>query len=490
MKRLLVNLDANDCLHGYLNTLVDTHTSVREEDLYPFVDQYREAGATDLLISATTQYSLPQSRVLSDSLYKYAQKTENGVSVDYTARFHGIYTVYTKYGMDPYAVLFRRARETGLTVWMSLRMNDCHEPDAAACFLRPSFFYEAREKGWMIGAEYGYYRNCLNYAVPEVRRLWLDYIEEQLAKYPVDGLELDFQREIHCFDYLHTPDCASIMTEFIRQIRAITERFASLRGRRLRLGIRLGRDIVKNRIFGFDAEALCRDRLVDSIVVTPRWRTNDSDMPIREWKSRFPDTEIFAGLETNIACRSNLYQADEAAARGYSNRYLSDGADGMYFFNYYPVSGYPLPERSRTIFRTCGSPEAMAGLPMSYVVTNEDLVPAGTSAYQPLPISLSGQAVTLPLHVGRLTCSRKVVLCVGMQDIAPGQLRLSVNGQAVSCWEPCLPKPLLPTEGLAEVPDPSRFYAAQIETVPDGSYSLAFSGCGGQITYLELEMDP
>ena len=34
----------------------------------------------------------------------------------------------------------------------------------------------------------------------------LDYIKEQLRRYDPDGLELDFQREITCFDIENRPD--------------------------------------------------------------------------------------------------------------------------------------------------------------------------------------------------------------------------------------------------------------------------------------------
>ena len=71
-----------------------------------------------------------------------------------------------------------------------------------------------------LGDEYLYYKGAYNYEYEEIREKMLGYIKEQLTRYDVDGLELDYSREIQLFRYL-TADmdkCRNIMTEFVENL--------------------------------------------------------------------------------------------------------------------------------------------------------------------------------------------------------------------------------------------------------------------------------
>ena len=117
--------------------------------------------------------------------------------------FAGIYTVYKKYGIDPIQVWLERCRMVGLTPWITFRMNDCHCPEDDTCSLRPELFYEAKQKGWMIGERYGYYKNCLNFAVPEIRVLVQNaMLESALVLHKHYGADLVALQE-HITDLLY-----------------------------------------------------------------------------------------------------------------------------------------------------------------------------------------------------------------------------------------------------------------------------------------------
>jgi hypothetical protein len=255
----------------------------------------------------------------------YNRRVENGVNVRYDLyEYKGIYQWYT-HGIDPYDVWFRRCRQQNMEAWLSVRMNDCHGPDEPSYFLRSDFFYEAREKGWMIGDAHGYYRYCFDYAVPEVRRRMLAYVEEQLDRYDVDGLELDFMREIKCFDYLNCPDAVDIMNDFMRDVHKLTLTAAQKWGHPIKRSVRLPREIDQCLIYGFDPQAWVREGLVEHITVTPRWMSCDNDMPIAQWKKTMPQAEISAGIET--LCLGNddgLTNADADVVNGLSAAYISE----------------------------------------------------------------------------------------------------------------------------------------------------------------------
>ena len=503
MAKLFANIDTNDYGDRFLNDLVNTKENIEKEDLYPFVDQYAGKSLTDLLICLTCQYSIPESKILSDSVFKYEQEVENGIKVDYKERFKGIYKMYKEYGIDPIKVWLDRCREVNLTPWVTLRMNDCHCPELDTCFLRPEFFYEARKKGWMIGEKYGYFRYCLDYSVEEVRNMWLSYIDEQLYKYDVDGLELDFQREIHCFDYINNPDCYLYMNDFVRKAKEIITKHEKIKGHKIKLGIRLMRDIKQNKVYGFDAVTWDKEKLVDMIVVTPRWETNDSDMPIKQWKETLKNTEIYAGIETLISTEKSRAHSTADAIRGYANRYLSDGADAMYLFNYYPLPDSDLEgekirkARSMDIFATCGSLDSAHSKAMRFIVTYQEMAPEGFKAYRPLPILLNGKKQNIKVNVGELSVEKKVKLFIGIEGTDPSEIEAMVYDTKLNLTrENPLPADTqeIVTEGetvcgCGYISKGTLTYSSDIETKTNGEYEISFFGNNGKVTYIEFYIE-
>lgn len=438
------NLDMNVTGRTFLNSICNQE-EITADQLYPLVDVYANTQITDILFNIFIQYSQTDTQFWSTYADKYEQKDENGVSVDYTDRFIGPYTCARKWGIDPFKVWFSRCREQGMHPWISIRMNDCHLPDQKASYLRSDFFYTAREKGWMVGEKYGYYRHCYDYAVPQVRQRMIDYIGEQLHRYDVDGLELDFLREIICFDYLENRDAAAIMTGFMREIKAIVAREEIYHGHKIRIGVRLMRDIAQNLAFGMDAEAWVREGLVDLIAVCPRWESCDSDMPIDQWKAAFPQVEIAAGLEIMTRrCQEMKGLASPAVMGGYAIRYLGNGADSMYLFNYMIqldkmiLPDYPLCAASITkINQVCGRAETILQGPLRYIVTYQDLAPQGQKAWNPLPMALENAMQKFGVQLGFCPFGRKMALILGFAAGTPKQAEIRINGQICSSWQPC-----------------------------------------------------
>jgi len=498
MSKLFVNIDSDDCGGRFLNRLTNEREYIEKSDLYPFVDQYADEGVTDLLICLGGQYSFPESRVLSDSVFKYEQREENGFAVDYREKFVGVYKMYKVHGIDPVKVWVDRCREVGMTPWLSFRMNDRHCSRDDTSDQRPTLFYEAKKNGWMLGERYGAFKTCMNFAVDEIRDVWLRYIDEQLSKYDAWGIELDFQREMYCLDHLGTPDCHEIMTGFVRDVRRVIDRHAAHKGHPVRLACRLMRDIDQCLVFGFDARTWDKERLADAITVAPRWECCDSDMPVRKWKESLPNTEIYAGLETLIRFDGALYHATAETLRGYVNRYLSDGADGTYLFNYYPVPGDGTEygkrhlKRCIEVFRTCRDKRTADSYPMRYIVTRQDVSPEGHEAYKPLPIAVNGGERSLLVDVGRLEKCHKVGLIIGLDGVSPQDLRICVNGRKLSDPVAYMPRPeeFSTDDGCGYVPNGTRTFRYDVMTETEGEYRIAFNGQRGSITYIEFEIDP
>lgn len=489
-KHFYTNIDINSVVTPFLNS-ASTEDNISEKTLYPFVDIYADTQITDVLFDIFCQYSATDTVWWTDYADKFEQKVENGISVDYYGRYCGLYAFNKRFGLDPYAVWFRRCREKGLHPWISIRMDDTHCPEEEACFLRSDFFYEASEKGWMVGDSYGYYRRAFDYAVPEVREIMAGYIEEQILRYDVDGIELDFSREMICFDYVNNPDCARILNAFMRDIKKFVEKAEEKHGHRIRIGVRLMRDIEQNLVYGMDAATWVKEGLVDLIVVCPRWASCDSDMPIGTWKAAFPDVEISAGITDLVHCVPGALPLSPAVVGGYALRYLSDAADSVYLFNFFinPKDTGKMTQVYTEINKTCGMTETILERPYRHVVTYQDIAPVGYTPWQPLPIAAAKEPVQLDIRLGQVPADRTTALLVGFTEGSPEDVEITVNGQQypASLWEKC-------THGAADSDLPHLFaknavlYRAVVRTPEDACLRFGLCGNGAVVSYLEAEV--
>ena len=429
---LVVNIDINSTNTPFLNACAANGT-FNEADLYVYVDQYDNTQITDLAFNVFCQYSATPSDIWTDSTDKYLQTTENGVAVDYKSLYEGIYQYYQQ-SIDPYQVWFDRCKTDGINAWLSLRMNDCHEPDEAASFLRSDFFYEAREKGWMIGSDYGYYRNCFDYAVPAVRQKMLDYTREQLMRYDVDGIELDWMREITCFDYNNNPGCAAVMNDFMRETNSIVREAEAKWEHDIQIMARLPRDVEQSLVYGFDAVTWANEKLVDIIVVTPRWATCDSAMPLADWADKCNGVKLYAGIETLVAKQGADFQATADVVRGYAAQYLTAGADKIYLYNYYDNPLNPAwAGRNPAIFASCGQLETALNASRRHVVTYQDISPDGYGPYKPLPLKVTAyNTQTLKVETGYISAVAGVTVIVGTKT--PDKIKnITLKANGVLC---------------------------------------------------------
>lgn len=483
----VLNIDIDTAKTPFLNYVV-AKTNPVESDLYPFVDIYADTQITDICFDIFCQYSATPTAVWTDAIAKCRQTEENGFPVCYEKQYASITKLYTVYNLDPYHIWFKRCREKGIRSWLSIRMNDCHCPDDDTCFLRSDFFYEAREKGWMIGDDFGYYRYCFNYAVPEVRKKMLDYIEEQLRQYPeADGLELDFSREFYCFGRKDLPQAPAIMNDFIKQVRALTKQAEHACGHSIPIMIRVNRDISTAMDFGYDVATWVKEGLCDVIVPCPRWASNDSDMPIDQWKKMFPDFPIYAGLEilTNRAAPAAF--ANEEVIRGYAHEYWSLGADKIYQFNYFTLpKGMDAPhlnyDKVIGVFRTCGLPETAKQGPRRFIVTYQDVAMKEETRYKPLPMAVPvGESASIAIATGKAETSSK--LLVGLDAGAPVP-QVVCNGQ------PCAYLGADSRENPYAHPGTCLF-AYELPVFTEVRQTLSFTSPDGDtsITYLEVETE-
>ena len=435
----LHNIDCDSTIFPFLEK-VAARDSVTEADLYPFIDELLDTNVTDVYLNVNAQCSVSPSAVFDDIMKNYEKKVENGIPVDYTKILWGPYRVMKECGIDPFAVWFRRIREIGRRSHLSIRMNDCHCPDEETCWLRTDLFYIARENGWMNGPAQGYYRCTLNYRVPEVRKYFLDYIREQLFRYDVDGLELDFMRERICFDYTVDPPalCVSIMNDFIREVKALVKEAEEKYGHSIEITARMPRDLEKSLAFGFDCVTWEKEGLVDRIIPSPRFQGSDTHLPIAAWKAALPKTKITACIESLVSSdwgmsRNGLACMTAEMVRGNAASYLAQGSDGIYTFNLFGQGcggGEIEIARDYEVQKTIGSYEETVRHSLRFVTIPEDFdsSPAALPRWLPVPTDIE-DVWELPYVTGKLPPDKKGKLLIGLSAGSIEDVSVSVNGK-------------------------------------------------------------
>ena len=341
MSRLFVNDDFQCCVtrlyhDGY------RFGEATEQDARDYVRRLRGTQTTDFIFNVNAQLSYAPSEVWQTAGDKYLKETENSEPVDFKASYLMVwYDLFVRQNVDLYAVWIEELRGMGIRPWMSFRMNDTHDNGVMAGGIRRSdYTYAARGRGltrMRHREKSGYYDDCLDFALDEVRRHYLDYIREQLGRYDVDGVELDWMREPFCFAPGGELEGAAILTDFMRAVKALVHEAETRYGHKILLGVRVLRDLQNTLDLGLDVFAWAREGLVDWVVPTPRWETADSDIPVALWRAVLPPTVgVAMGTDIRYMARPGggcVMMTPELIA-GLAMQALSNGADGIYLFNY------------------------------------------------------------------------------------------------------------------------------------------------------------
>jgi hypothetical protein len=245
-------------------------------------------------------------------------------------------------GIDPYARWAARCRSHWIRPWLSMRMNDVHYVDQPNHPIHDRFWKEHPEYR-RDPAHDAYNGNCLDYGVPEVRTYQLAYVRELIARYDVDGFELDWMRNpFHFKPGTEVVGCAAL-TGFVRQVRGLLDARQRQVGHPIRLGARVPSRPETALGLGMDAVAWANHRFVDKLVITPFFSTTEFDMPIERWKALLKDTgtTLAAGLEFSVRMQAGAHTSAHTleTLRGAASSLLDRGADQIYLFNF--MDNYP-----------------------------------------------------------------------------------------------------------------------------------------------------
>ena len=247
-------------------------------------------------------------------------------------------------GCDPLELMIKRAKDRGLETFVSFRLNEVHNVEQPDSPIVSRFWRE--HPGWRLGrpgdplpelhreiigprvnpiVQY-WLPGALNFAVDGVRRHRLAQLREICQKYPVDGLDLDFQRFPAYFPLGEEERYRDVMTGWIEQVKLMVEEIAQRRGRRILLSARITARPEQNEGLGLDPVTWVHEGLIDFLTVSHYLR-NDFPLPIGEYRRTVPkETPLYASIE---------YERDPERYRCIARRLWRDGVDGIMVFNFF-----------------------------------------------------------------------------------------------------------------------------------------------------------
>ncbi|MCP4643992.1 MAG: hypothetical protein GY851_26350 [bacterium] len=338
-------------------------------------------------------------------------------------------------GIDVYAVWIERCRYHGISPWISMRMNDCHENNNPDSWLHSRFWVDHPEY-WRGGG--GYFGRCLDYGAKEVRDHHMALIKEYLGRYDADGIELDWMREVFCFKPGEEEKGRAILTDFMRQVRALADEAGAKRGRRIQIAARVPAVPEASMGLGLDAVTWVREGLVDILTPTARWQTADFDIPVDEWRELLGDSAdgiiLAAGLENRIQPfgSSKAMGGTAETRRGFTASMLDRGADQVYLFNHMRNPKTTSVEQNRVTYNEVGALETVLEKPRRHLVAQHDISPPSRTLPVALPTEVTNaKTAGFNIHIGPAPTTGNVTVRVGVDeapDLANVELNVKVNG--------------------------------------------------------------
>ena len=184
----------------------------------------------------------------------------------------------TEAGYDTLALATDFCHRNDLEIIWTLRMNDIHDAFLDWELTRwkrehPEYMMgKPEDMQKYAGKDPRYWWSSLDFEIPEVRDYIYRILEDVCQRYDVDGIELDWWRSPMFFrpnlDMEPVePRHLVMMNDFVRRVRAMTERVGQQRGRPLLVSCRVPMSIERSRFVGLDVPTWLDEGLVDILTL-------------------------------------------------------------------------------------------------------------------------------------------------------------------------------------------------------------------------------
>ncbi|MFH0964038.1 MAG: family 10 glycosylhydrolase [Planctomycetota bacterium] len=394
-RRIIYNNDGGDIYAAGANT-PEGFLAVR---MKPTLDT--QVDSVFYCTGATTMFS-HQAKV-GEVYGKYTA----GASDPFARHIAGNIAALADLGTDALALVVDFCHKNNLEVFFTHRINDIH--DSFLDWELSTWKREHPEYLFGVREDVEKYPNTdprcrwsgLDFEVPEVRTYLLAIIDDVLARYDVDGIEIDYFRS-PCFFRPNltfqpaTAEQVGMLTSFQRRVRELTYQHGNNRGRPILVATRVPMTKQTCLHVGIDIDAWLKEALLD--VLTTGGGYMPFTMPTRESVElgRAHDVPVYPTISASGMTAPHNTDAHWRGAA--ANAWLA-GADGVYLFNTFPSR----PKHPH--FTELGDPAALARMDKVFVMDNVPVLSGGLvqgiEQSQILPVKLDPDGkpreVVLPL---------------------------------------------------------------------------------------------
>jgi hypothetical protein len=341
--RFIYNCDGN-------NTFINDKYPMDTDQLLGYVDEIAKTGVTTFMKSCHIGMDFNFDGNLCELVGTHMNTGQNARLDDPDIAELGTAEIGLKNmrhlideGHDPLDLTIERSQELGMETFITFRMNEVHNVEQADSWLLSRFWSDHPE--WHVGTPgdelpdlhteilgpvspivNSWIPGGLNFFIPEVRTHILGQLKEICERYPIDGLDLDFQRFPIYIPFGEEQKGMQLMTFFIHQVRAMTNDIADDRERPLLLSARVMARPEQNLGLGLDVPAWTRAGLLDFVTVS-HYLKNSFPLPISEYRKTLPaELPVYASVE---------YETDKKAYQNIARPLWKDGVDGLMMFNFF-----------------------------------------------------------------------------------------------------------------------------------------------------------
>ncbi len=275
-----------------------------------------------------------------------------------------------------------------------------------------------------VGADFPGYE-CLDFRHEEVREERFALIEETLARYPVDGFELQLNYTPYYFHPNEVEKGRGIMTEWVRRVHDAVKRSGADR----ELAIRIPASIEGCLSVGLDPVGWIREGIVDVIIGQtfsgPELLDPTVDFTPLVEAARESRCRVHAAVQSHVDS-DRLSEAPIEMVRAAASNYWAQGVDGLYLAHWF--GNWPYAASFYEKLREIPHPDVMAPRDKYYHIPTE-------TGRRGRPVAEPGISVQLPadLEAGRsaqvsLSISDDLPRWDGVGRVHEVMLRMRVAG--------------------------------------------------------------
>ena len=301
-------------------------------------------------------------------------------------------------GLDPLRVVIDRAHDKGLDFVTSMRVGD----------------------------------GKMDFSRKEVRDTRFSWLEE-LAGYPVEGIELDLTYTPFYFQPSEARANAPVMNGYVREIAAMVRS----KGKDRIVGARVFPTVALNKSLGLDVEEWLAKRYVDYVApMFYGFHQLDPNLPFESLAAvaRGTGADVFPVIQPFYLRQEE--HATPAMLRAAVANFWAKGATGLIVA---PWFRWPLRDAEKSFLTDIGDPDAVRDRDKHYIVAHREPDAARYGYRQPLPLVIEradpNARFPVPFHMAD-DCSSKRIRSVRLMlkvvnMVGPDEFVVRLNGKSL-----------------------------------------------------------